>query len=206
MTTSGLQGGLLGKFNSNGEIIIKNLTLENVTITGTDVDGESAGGALIGWIENHGAGTITIENVKVEGIKASGFKYIGGLIGYNNGNVAMNLVDCSVTGTIDSYLNSTYNENGNYKGHIGGLLGLWNKGQLTNCEVKNLAIKHGTNDMTGSSNRAGALVGTKYSGVAVVSATVDNVTVDGVAVTLDSLFGPNASSATETDKSNVTIK
>lgn len=206
LSTNGLQGGLLGKYNSNGNITIKNLTLENVAITGTNVDGESAGGALIGWIENHGAGTITIENVKVNGIKAEGFKYIGGLIGYNNGNVAMHLIDCSVTGTKDSYLNSTYNEGGNYKGHIGGLLGLWMKGSLTNCEVKDLVIKHGTTDMSGSSNRAGALVGTKYAGVEVVSAIVDNVTVDGVAASETSLFGPNASNATNTDKSNVTIK
>lgn len=206
LTTSGLQGGLLGKFNSNGNITIKNLVLENVSMTGTNVDGESAGGALIGWIENHGSGTITIENVKVNGIKAEGFKYIGGLVGYNNGTAAMNLIGCSVTGETDSYLNSTYHENGNYKGHVGGLLGLWNTGNLTNCEVKNIAIKHGTNDMTGSSNRAGALVGTKYSGVTVTSATVENVTVDGANTTADSLFGPNASSATDSDKSNVTIK
>lgn len=206
LTTSGLQGGLFGKFNSNGDITIKNLTLENVTITGTDVDGESAGGALIGWIENHGAGTITVENVKVEGIKAEGFKYTGGLIGYFNGSSELKLVGCSVNGTTESQLNSTYNESGNYKGHIGGLLGLWSKGTINACEVKNLAIKHGTTDMTGSSNRAGALVGTKYSGVTVNSATVENVTVDGDAVTAASLFGPNASSATDTDKANVTIK
>lgn len=205
LSTTGLQGGLFGKYNSNGNITIKNLILEDVTIKGTDVDGESAGGALIGWIENHGAGTITIENVKVEGIKAEGFKYIGGLIGYNNGDVAMNLVGCSVTGKDDSYLNSTYNENGNYKGHVGGLLGLWMNGSLSNCEVKDIAIKHGTNDMTGSSNRAGALVGTKYAKVTVNSATVNNVTVDGAGTTAASLFGPDASSATDTDKNNVTI-
>jgi len=206
LSTTGLQGGLLGKYNSNGNITIKNLTLVDVTINGTNVDGESAGGALIGWIENHGAGAITIENVKVEGIKAEGFKFIGGLIGYNNGNVDMYVSGCSVIGKADSYLNSTYNESGNYKGHVGGLLGLWMRGSLTNCEVKDLTIKHGTDDMTGSSNRAGALVGTKYAGVEVVSATVENVTVDGVAATASSLFGPNASSATESDKSNVTIK
>ena len=206
LSTTGLQGGLLGKFNSNGNITIKNLTLVDVTINGTNVNGESAGGALIGWIENHGAGTITIENVKVEGIKAEGFKFIGGLIGYNNGNVEMYVSGCSVIGKADSYLNSTYNESGNYKGHVGGLLGLWMRGALTNCEVKNLTIKHGTDDMTGSSNRAGALVGTKYAGVEVVSATVENVTVDGIAATASSLFGPDASSATESDKSNVTIK
>ena len=205
LTTSGLYGGLFGKFNSNGNITIKNLTLVDVTITGTVSGEESSGGALIGWFENHGAGTITIENVKVEGIKAEGFKYIGGLIGYNQG-ATMNITGCSVTGKDDSYLNSTFNSNGNYKGHVGGLLGLWNKGVLTNSEVKNLAIKHGTNDMTGSNNRAGALVGTKYAGVEVVSATVENVTVDGAAVTAGSLFGPDASKVSDTDKSNVTIK
>jgi len=80
------------------------------------------------------------------------------------------------------------------------------KGSLTNCEVKNIVIKHGTVDMTGSSNRAGALVGTKYSGVTVTSATVENVTVDGANATTASLFGPNASQVSDSDKSNVTIK
>ena len=209
LTTNGAYGGLLGKFNSNGNITIKNLVLENVTITGDNTDNtgeESSGGALIGWIENHGgSSTITIENVKVNGIKAEGFKYIGGLIGYNQGTT-MNLTDCSVNGTEGSFLNSTLNDSGNYKGHVGGLLGLWNKGNITNCEVKNLAIKHGTDDMTGSSNRAGALVGTKYSGVTVTSATVENVTVDGANATTASLFGPNASQVSDSEKSNVTIK
>ena len=206
LTTNGAYGGLLGKFNSNGNITIKNLVLENVTITGDNTGEESSGGALIGWIENHGgSSTITIENVKVNGIKAEGFKYIGGLIGYNQGTT-MNLTDCSVNGTEGSCLNSTLNDSGNYKGHVGGLLGLWNKGNITNCEVKNLAIKHGTDDMTGSSNRAGALVGTKYSGVTVTSATVENVTVDGANATTASLFGPNASQVSDSDKSNVTIK
>lgn len=206
LTTNGAYGGLLGKFNSNGNITIKNLVLENVTITGDNTGEESSGGALIGWIENHGgSSTITIENVKVNGIKAEGFKYIGGLIGYNEGTT-MNLTDCSVNGTEGSCLNSTLNDSGNYKGHVGGLLGLWNKGNITNCEVKNLAIKHGTDDMTGSSNRAGALVGTKYSGVTVTSATVENVTVDGANATTASLFGPNASQVSDSDKSNVTIK
>lgn len=206
LTTNGAYGGLLGKFNSNGNITIKNLVLENVTITGDNTGEESSGGALIGWIENHGgSSTITIENVKVNGIKAEGFKYIGGLIGYNQGTT-MNLTDCSVNGTEGSFLNSTLNDSGNYKGHVGGLLGLWNKGNITNCEVKNLAIKHGTDDMTGSSNRAGALVGTKYSGVTVTSATVENVTVDGANATTASLFGPNASQVSDSEKSNVTIK
>ena len=206
LTTNGAYGGLLGKFNSDGNITIKNLVLENVTITGDNTGEESSGGALIGWIENHGgSSTITIENVKVNGIKAEGFKYIGGLIGYNEGTT-MNLTDCSVNGTEGSCLNSTLNDSGNYKGHVGGLLGLWNKGNITNCEVKNLAIKHGTDDMTGSSNRAGALVGTKYSGVTVTSATVENVTVDGANATTASLFGPNASQVSDSDKSNVTIK
>ncbi len=206
LTTNSQQGGLFGRYASNGDITIKNLTLEDVTITGDD-SGEYAGGALIGWLENHGTGsTVTIENVTVNGIKAEGFKYIGGLIGYSS-VTKMNLINCSVTGETDSYLTSTYNENGNYKGHIGGLVGLWNTGSLTGGEVKGLAIKHDTDDMTGSSNRAGALVGTAHEGVTVNSATVDDVTVDGVAATSSLLFGSASHEATsETNKSNVTIK
>lgn len=198
LTTTGLQGGLFGKVSTNGNVTIKNLTIKDAKLTGTDQDGEGAGGALIGWYESHG-GVLTVENVKVVGVNATGFKYMAGLIGYTNTNDAVNITDCLVDGTL---LNSTYNESGNYKGHIGGLVGYYGNGTVTNTTVSNLTIQRAA---TEGSNRAGALFGTVTANCTVASATVNNVTVDGVAASLDNVFGPNASS-TAVSKNNITIK
>lgn len=203
LTTNGKQGGLFGRYSTNGNVTIKNLTLETVNLTGTDVDGQSAGGALIGWYESHG-GTLTIENVEVNGVDIKGFKYIGGLIGYVNPDYDVNITNCSINGT---ELTSTYNESGNYKGHIGGLVGYYGKGTVTNCTVSNLTIKRAgtTAQLASSSNRAGALFGTVEENCTVVSATVSTVTVDEVNASIDNVFGPDAS-ATTVPKINITIQ
>lgn len=203
LTTNGLKGGLFGRYATNGNVTIKNLKLETVKLTGTDEDGESAGGALIGWYESHG-GILTIENVEVNGVDIKGFKYIGGLIGYTNVNDAVNITNCSVNGIA---VTSTFNEGGNYKGHIGGLVGYYGNGTVTNSTVSNLAVKRdGTAaQLTASSNRAGALFGTVTANCTVASATVKSVTVDGVAASTDNVFGPNASS-TSVSKANITIQ
>ena len=202
LTTNGLQGGLFGRYTTHGNVTIKNLTLETVNLTGTDVDGVSAGGALIGWYESHG-GILTIENVEVNGVNVKGFKYIGGLIGYVNPGYGVNIIDCSINGT---ELTSTYNESGNYKGHIGGLVGYYGKGTVTNCKVSDLTIKRAgtTEQLASSSNRAGALFGTVEGNCTVVSATVSTVTVDGVNASSDNVFGPAASAST-VSKNNINI-
>ena len=202
LTTNGLQGGLFGSYITHGNVTIKNLTLETVNLTGTDVDGVSAGGALIGWYESHG-GILTIENVEVNGVNVKGFKYIGGLIGYVNPGYGVNIIDCSINGT---ELTSTYNESGNYKGHIGGLVGYYGKGTVTNCTVSDLTIKRAgtTAQLASSSNRAGALFGTVEGNCTVVSATVSTVTVDGVNASSDNVFGPAASAST-VSKNNINI-
>ena len=198
LTTSGsVYGGLFGRIATNGNMTIKNLVLENVSITGTDVDGECAGGALIGWYESHG-GVLTVENVTVNGVTATGFKYTGGLIGYSNVDNAVNITGCSVNGTA---LTSTFNESGNYKGHIGGLVGYYGKGTVTDCSVSNLTVSRA---VASGSERIGALIGTATADTAVSSVTVTTVTVDGAAASAANVFGPNAS-ATTVSKDNISF-
>lgn len=187
-------GGLIGKLSTNGTVIIKDIKLENVTLRGTNVDGECAGGALIGWVESHN-GSVTIENVTVNGVDIDGFKFTGGLVGFRNGDYPMNVTNCSVTGTdAAKTINSSYNENGNYKGHIGGLVGYYGKGTMTGCRLSNIDI---TRSGVAQSDRAGVLVGTlgtPSSDASIIYATVSNVTLLGTPVTSDShMVGPNAS-------------
>ena len=190
-STDNQYGGLIGKLSTNGTVIIKDIKLENVKLRGTNVDGECAGGALIGWMDCHGD-YISIENVTVTGVDIDGFKYTGGLVGYRNNTVPMNITSCTVTGTDTAKtINSSYNENGNYKGHIGGLVGYYGKGTMSACTLNNIAI---TRSGVAQSNRAGVLVGTLESGASVTSATVSNVTLLGIPVTSASnMVGPGAS-------------
>lgn len=195
-STDSQYGGLIGKLNTNGNVVIKDINLKNVSLTGTNIDGECAGGALIGWMDCHG-GTVEVRNVTVGGVAIDGFKYTGGLIGYKNPDedVVLNISDCSVTGTdTANTVKSSYNEGGNYKGHIGGLIGYYGQGTVKDCTLADIHI---TRSGEAQSDRAGVLVGTLGSGASISSATVRNVTLLGTRVTEDSnMVGPGASSGT----------
>ena len=195
LTSTGSQyGGLIGKLTTNGNVEIKNIKLENVKLRGTNVNGECAGGALIGWMECHD-GSITIENVTVKGVDIDGFKYRGGLIGYRSPDAyPITIKDCTVTGTDTAKtINSSYNESDNYKGHIGGLVGYFGNGELSNCTLRNIAITRGG---AAEKDRAGVLVGTLVSSASVTSATVSNVTLLGTPVTTTSNMAGPGDSAT----------
>ena len=194
-------GGLIGKLNTNGNVVIKDIKLENIKLEGTNVDGECAGGALIGWMDCHG-GTVSVENVTVNGVDINGFKYTGGLIGYKNDDTALNITNCSVNGTDTAKnINSSYNESGNYKGHIGGLIGFYANGVMSNCTLKDINI---TRSGAAQSDRAGVVVGTIYSAASIESCVVSNVTLLGKNVASTSnMFGPGASQSTTI---NVTVE
>ena len=197
LSTNGtyMYGGLIGKISTNGEVIINDLKLENISLKGNNVN-ESSGGALIGWYEGHGdeiEDKVTISNVTVNGIKIDGYKYTGGLVGYTNVNINVDIQNCSVVGSATmKTINSSYNESGDYKGHIGGLVGYYGKGAISNCSLANTSI---TRNGETQKDRAGVLVGTLVSGGRITSATVSDVTLLGVAVTSASnMVGPKDSS------------
>lgn len=179
LNTTGQKGGLLGKLSTNGNVIIKDLNFENVTLTGEAGDGEDAGGALIGWYENHG-GTVTISNVHVKNVNISNFKYSGGLIGYAS-TEGITVENCSVDGTTVDSIN-----------HAGGLVGYMQVANsstafngIKNCEIKNLAVKT-TNSTKG---REGAVVGTLQAGCSINGVELTDVTVMGVDATANDAVG-----------------
>lgn len=200
MSTGSQYGGLIGKLSTNGNVVIQNINLKNVSLTGTNIDEECAGGALIGWMDCHG-GTVEVQNVTVEGVAIDGFKYTGGLIGYKNTDTALDISNCSVTGTgTAKTVNSSYNEGGNYKGHIGGLIGYYGNGTIENCTLGSIDI---TRSGEAQSDRAGVLVGTMEINASISSATVENVTLLGAEVISSSnMVGPGASKGTSI---NVTV-
>ena len=180
-STNNPYGGVIGRLNTNGNVIIKNINLENITISGTNVDGEGSGGALNGWMDCHG-NSITVENITVNRVNVSDFKYIGGLIGYRNPDCPMNINNCTISNVV---ANSTYNESGNYKGHIGGVVGYYGNGTITNCTLDTATL---TGSTTGK--RIGAFIGSAAADCVVGAGNVvKSVTVNGEAASADNLIG-----------------
>ena len=132
--------GLFGFIGSGGKI--KNLHLENFSITGGD------GSAFIGGLAGEDAGTISncFSESDVNG--GNNCFYIGGLVGVevNDGNI----IDSYSTGTISGGTDANY---------IGGLAGgIYINGNISSC--------FSTSDVTSGNNSSyiGGLVGKNYLG------------------------------------------
>lgn len=191
LNTNGEKGGLLGELSTNGNVVIKNLKIESATLTGQAGDVEDAGGALIGWYENHG-GKVIIENVHVKGVTISNFKYSGGLVGYTS-TEGLSIENCSVDGTSVSSIN-----------HVGGLVGYLSnaangsESKIVNCKVSNLSV----NSVNSSKGREGAIVGTLQKGCSIDNVELTNVTVMGIAATVEKAVG----AINEGTVTNITVK
>ncbi len=164
ITTTGVDRGFFGKTTTNA--VIKNLTLNNVSVTGAkDYSGTLIGvangsdienchvigvylsttkarvGALIGQV---GGTAPTIKNCSVTGTQGmntvSGTQYIGGLVGYMNG--AVTVADCSVENLVLTASSSS--------SYVGGFYGFCSESSsdYTNCTVKDVVL-NGVNYMGG---------------------------------------------------------
>jgi hypothetical protein len=102
--------GLFGYIGLTGQI--KNLGLENCTISGTSIVGDS-GPYYIGTLAGFNAGTISQCYSKGA---VSGYSGVGGLVGGNNGEIS----NCYNTGSVTGYNN------------VGGLVG-YNSGSISQC-------------------------------------------------------------------------
>lgn len=126
LTASGDKAGLIGY--SAATTTIKNLTISNATLKGTNTDGENAAGALIAWaVEGY---PITIEGCTIDNCNISDAKYIGGIVGYKGAHASLTITNSTIKNSI---LTTTYNEDGEYKGHMGGVIGFLND---TDAEVE----------------------------------------------------------------------
>ena len=190
---------LISRVGGTG-VQISNLTIANSKFIGNnledctaDVTGaQGCAGAFIGWLECHTLATSgSLTNCHVKGNTYDKAKYCGGLVGYQTAG-QINMSNCSAT---DCTYNTAYcdlGKEGQYKGHLGGLIGLFSSGTITNATATNLTITGATYDNQGNNMRFGALIGTGYSSASVTTATVKNCTVNGTAVTTNTqLIGLN---------------
>jgi len=136
--TAGAGNHYLGLFGSlEGEV--KNLGLENITVTG------GSGSEDIGGLVGNNSGTISscYSTGTVTGVH--GLYYLGGLVGYNGGNISY----CCSIGTVTG---------GNGSSYLGGLVGSNQDGDISDCYSMG-AVTGG-----GGSTCLGGLVGGNYYG------------------------------------------
>ena len=167
--------GLFGRVDSPATI--KDLTIENATVTGSLYVG-----ALVGYAYTGKA----IENVTVKGDIAINAYWYAGVIG---GNGYMNLVNnCHVIGNDGSYIK------GNNGSYIGGIWGFRGEGanNITNCTVTNLSIE--------GVDRVGGISGMAHYGNTISGCAVKDVTVaatDAEATTVGLIAGACQGTTTE---------
>lgn len=150
-------GGLANSVGAGQALTIRNLTLENVTVTSVLDNGYSYAAAIAAYCD--AAGAITLENVKVTGANIRSAKYAGGLIavngGYNddsNGPVycVTNITNCSVEGTIQG------------DGSAGGAIGHCGWNAATKTTITNFTC---TETVNGEDNQhTGSYIGTVGTG------------------------------------------
>ena len=135
--------GLFGYIGLTGQI--NNLGLENCTISGTSIVGDS-GPYYIGTLAGFNAGTISQCYTKGT---VSGYYHVGGLVGRNAGEIS----NCYNTGSVTGYNN------------VGGLAGSNSPGGFNlgnvNYSGGNILMCYSTGSVSGHSN-VGGLVGYDY--------------------------------------------
>ena len=184
---------------------ISDLTIANSTFTATNVEAVTAvgglqgcAGAFIGWVECHTMATTgSLTNCVSKNNTIGNAKYAGGLVGYQSAG-AITMTGCKAIGCT---LSTNYAESGKYKGHLGGLIGFFSSGTITNATATGLTITGATYEgqETNKHMRFGALIGTGYAAGSVAGATVSG-TINGTAITAESqLIGYNVNGVTFSD-------
>ncbi len=133
--------GLFGKVKMDaGNVVIENVNLTNVDITGSG----NEVGSLVGFVDNTGAiSSVTVSNAHADGTVTGGASATGGLIGY--GFTEMYVSDSSFDGDVVG--TNIY---------TGGLVGFFGSNGPTTCGISN---SYSTGSVAGSNSQTGGLVG-----------------------------------------------
>ena len=194
--------GLFGAIHGNA--VLKNFTIENVTINTGDYTGNNVS-AVVGFAYNV---TGSIENVKVTGsinINAPKATGVGAIIGYDYYSPALTVNNCVVAGNAGSTIlgksyvggavgyasnkialneNTVENVSVTATGSVGAIAGIMLTGGSADANiVKNVALV-ATGELWANSAAVVAGTITSTGAVTVANTTVENVTANGVAASL----------------------
>ena len=167
--------GLFGYLKSKN-VVIKNFTVENVSINTEDTSGAVAGYATFGSFENiHVTGDVNI----------TGAQHMGGIVG--NGYYA-NFSDCSVIANAGSKITATD------ASFVGGIVGYHGEGALKieNCDVKNLELT--------AKGAIGALTGISQYSNQITGCTAENIVINKSSVATNPSVGLAAGTWTNHSK------
>lgn len=162
VTKAALIGGTVGT------IEIKDLTIADSKFVALNKDGEDSAAAFLGFVQTIG-GNVSVTNCHVTGSEIGSAKYVGGLVAYKNGDKPFAIKNSSVIG---NKFTSNYTEDGgaSYKGHCGGIIGLYGQlGLIDNCKVTD-------NTFNVQGSRGGIIVGSFQSDANINYVTVSNNT------------------------------
>ncbi len=168
---------------------VKNLTVENATVSGLIIDSNSGAPNGIGVIVGSTNNGAKIDNVHVKNATVSGNRYLGGIVGYMDGDLTnCSVTDITLTATPDLQANGTYDNGDKVGGVVGYLQGPgncgWTSRKLSGNAATNVTIK-AYRDVGGILG-AGYLGGTNSISDPVV---FENNTVNGLDITIDQLTG-----------------
>lgn len=143
--------------------VVKNVNVNNVTLTGKSYVGAISGCGYTG----------TIENCQVTGkINISGNYMVGGITGHGYARIA----DCHVIGAEanENFIKGIYKE-GNLEGdNVGGIVGHnAETNSIKNCTVKNVLVS--------GTRKVGGIVGITAQNGDVINCAVENITVETTA-------------------------
>ncbi|MDE2523907.1 MAG: InlB B-repeat-containing protein [Methanocorpusculum sp.] len=139
--------------SNNNKVVLKNIKIENIEVTGNASVGSLAGNPYTGQlIENcHVSGTIQIE----------GHWMVGGLAGHS---YVSTITNCSVLGGQNSYVKGIHKQKDREGDNVGGLIGYRPEGSMTLSKCKTDIAVSGT-------RKVGGLVGALQYGNTVTGCT-----------------------------------
>ena len=132
-----------GLFGGTRNATVKNLIVENATISGN---------FYTGVVIAHAMGATTVENVYVKNCTVEGMSSIGGIVGgavnYSGSDCDLQMRGCVIEGGSVASIYNTYLTNSSdpfwyaapYRGAAGGLVGYADRAKLTNCANLNTKV------------------------------------------------------------------
>ena len=178
--TSNWGQGLFGYLTSKN-VVIKNFTVENVSINTEDTSGAVAGYSAYG----------TYENIHVTGnVNITGAQHMGGIVG--NGYYA-NFSDCSVIANEGSKITASTSS------FVGGIVGYHGAGNVVieDCDVKNL-------ELTGY-GAIGAITGLVSTNNTITGCTAENIILNKTSIETNPSVGLAAGSWDVSETGNAVV-